>query len=248
MVCTNPDLTVYRGNKKEYWRRVDAVRKKFGILGKEGGILNLNKAAQKKYFAAVDAALCHTLENVEEKDGYIFIKDRKKDLIISKGINIYPREIGEILQKNPYIKAAAVIGEKDKEGEEHPAAYIELEEGIKTNITLVFSPLQALLAAKAVATYVSPFVGRLDDIGHDGMELISQIVQIYDNYGFDTEIIVASIRHPQHVLQAALIGADIATIPFKVIKQLAKHPLTDVGLQRFLEDWAKVPDRDQIFR
>ena len=128
------------------------------------------------------------------------------------------------------------------------AVKILSEEGIKTNGTLVFSPLQAILAAKAGATYVSPFVGRLDDIGHDGMELISQIVQIYDNYGFDTEIIVASIRHPQHVLQAALIGADIATIPFKVIKQLAKHPLTDVGLQRFLEDWAKVPDRDQIFR
>ncbi|TCK04512.1 fructose-6-phosphate aldolase [Phorcysia thermohydrogeniphila] len=128
------------------------------------------------------------------------------------------------------------------------AVKILSQEGIKTNVTLVFSPLQAILAAKAGATYVSPFVGRLDDIGHDGMELISQIVQIYDNYGFDTEIIVASIRHPQHVLQAALIGADIATIPFKVIKQLAKHPLTDVGLQRFLEDWAKVPDRDQIFR
>ncbi|RUM42374.1 MAG: fructose-6-phosphate aldolase [Desulfurobacterium sp.] len=128
------------------------------------------------------------------------------------------------------------------------AVKILSQEGIKTNVTLVFSPLQAILAAKAGANYVSPFVGRLDDIGHDGMELISQIVQIYDNYGFETEVIVASIRHPQHVLQAALIGADIATIPFKVIKQLAKHPLTDVGLQRFLEDWAKVPDRDQIFR
>ena len=120
-------------------------------------------------------------------------------------------------------------------------------EGIKTNVTLVFSPLQALLAAKAGATYVSPFVGRLDDIGHDGMELISQVVQIYENYGFETEVIVASIRHPQHVLQAALIGAHIATIPFKVIKQLAKHPLTDIGIERFLEDWAKVPDRDAIF-
>ncbi len=122
------------------------------------------------------------------------------------------------------------------------------EEGIKTNVTLVFSPLQALLAAKAGATFVSPFVGRLDDIGHDGMELVAQTVQIFDNYGFDTEIIVASIRHPQHVLQAALLGADIATIPFKVIKQLAKHPLTDVGIERFLEDWAKVPDKDEIFK
>ena len=128
------------------------------------------------------------------------------------------------------------------------AVKILSEEGIKTNVTLVFSPLQALLAAKAGATFVSPFVGRLDDIGHDGMELIAQIVQIYGNYGFDTEIIVASIRHPQHVLQAALLGADIATIPFKVIKQLAKHPLTDVGIERFLEDWAKVPDKDAIFK
>jgi transaldolase len=127
------------------------------------------------------------------------------------------------------------------------AVKILSEEGIKTNVTLVFSPLQALLAAKAGATYVSPFVGRLDDIGHDGMELIAQIVQIYDNYGFDTEIIVASVRHPQHVLQSALLGADIATIPFKVVKQLAKHPLTDVGIERFLEDWAKVPDKDSIF-
>jgi transaldolase len=128
------------------------------------------------------------------------------------------------------------------------AVKILSEEGIKTNVTLVFSPLQALLAAKAGATFVSPFVGRLDDIGHDGMELIAQIVQIYDNYGFDTEIIVASIRHPQHVLQAAIMGADIATIPFKVIKQLANHPLTDVGIERFLEDWAKVPDKDTIFK
>ena len=128
------------------------------------------------------------------------------------------------------------------------AVKILSEEGVKTNVTLVFSPLQALLAAKAGATFVSPFVGRLDDIGHDGMELIAQIVQIFDNYGFDTEIIVASIRHPQHVFQAALIGADIATIPFKVIKQLAKHPLTDIGIERFLEDWAKVPDKDAIFK
>jgi len=128
------------------------------------------------------------------------------------------------------------------------AVKILSSEGIKTNVTLVFSPLQALLAAKAGATYVSPFVGRLDDVGHDGMELISQVVQIYENYAFDTEVIVASVRHPQHVLQAALIGADIATIPFKVIKQLSKHPLTDIGIERFLEDWAKVPDKDTIFK
>jgi len=115
--------------------------------------------------------------------------------------------------------------------------------GIKTNVTLVFSPLQALLAAKAGATFVSPFVGRLDDISTDGMELISDIVQIYDNYNFSTEIIVASIRHPVHVLVSAKLGADIATIPYKVIAQLAKHPLTDIGLEKFLSDWEKVPKK-----
>jgi len=112
-------------------------------------------------------------------------------------------------------------------------------EGIKTNVTLVFSAAQALLAAKAGATYVSPFVGRLDDIGNPGMDLISDIVTIYDNYGYQSEIIVASIRSPQHVLDAALIGADIATIPFKVIAKLAKHPLTDIGIEQFLSDWEK---------
>ncbi len=113
--------------------------------------------------------------------------------------------------------------------------------GIKTNVTLVFSALQALLAAKAGATYVSPFVGRLDDISQDGMDLIADIVQIYENYAFDTEIIVASIRHPVHVLMSAKLGADIATIPFKVISQLAHHPLTDSGLEKFLSAWGNVP-------
>lgn len=112
-------------------------------------------------------------------------------------------------------------------------------EGIKTNVTLVFSAAQALLAAKAGATYVSPFVGRLDDIGNPGMDLISDIVTIYDNYGYQSEIIVASVRSPQHVVDAALVGADIATIPFKVIAQLAKHPLTDIGIEQFLSDWEK---------
>ncbi len=112
-------------------------------------------------------------------------------------------------------------------------------EGIKTNVTLVFSAMQALLAAKAGATYVSPFVGRLDDIGVQSMDLISDIVTIYDNYGFQSEIIVASVRSPQHVLDSALLGADIATIPLKVIKQLAQHPLTDKGMKQFLADWEK---------
>ena len=114
-------------------------------------------------------------------------------------------------------------------------------EGIKTNVTLVFSPLQALLAAKTGATYISPFVGRLDDISHNGMELIEQIRVILDNYDLESEIIVASIRNPLHVLDSALIGADVATVPFKVIKQLTKHPLTDSGIEKFLQDWEKVP-------
>ena len=113
--------------------------------------------------------------------------------------------------------------------------------GIKTNVTLCFSPVQALLAAKAGATYVSPFVGRLDDVSQDGMQLIEQIVEIYSNYGFKTKVLVASVRHPVHVLQSARIGADVATIPFNVIAQLANHPLTEAGLKKFLADWEKVP-------
>lgn len=113
--------------------------------------------------------------------------------------------------------------------------------GIKTNVTLVFSPVQALLAAKAGATYVSPFVGRLDDISHRGMELVEQIIQIFNNYNLPTQVIVASIRNPVHVLDAALIGAHVATIPFSVIEQLTKHPLTDIGIEKFLKDWEKVP-------
>lgn len=111
---------------------------------------------------------------------------------------------------------------------------------IKTNVTLIFSPSQALLAAKAGATYVSPFVGRLDDISHIGMDLVADIQDIYENYFFDTEVIVASIRNPLHVIEAAKIGADIATIPYSVITQLIKHPLTDIGIDRFLKDWEKV--------
>lgn len=110
-------------------------------------------------------------------------------------------------------------------------------DGIKTNVTLVFDPIQALLAAKAGATYVSPFIGRLDDIAQDGMELIEQIRIIFDNYGYETQILTASIRNPVHVLRAALIGSDVATIPYKVLLQLIKHPLTDIGLERFLKDY-----------
>ena len=114
-------------------------------------------------------------------------------------------------------------------------------EHIKTNVTLCFSPTQALLAAKAGATYISPFIGRLDDVSTEGMQLIEQIVRIYENYAFETEVLVASVRHPMHVVEAALIGAGVCTLPFKVIQQLAHHPLTDAGLAKFLEDAKKTP-------
>jgi len=116
-------------------------------------------------------------------------------------------------------------------------------EGVKTNVTLCFSAAQALLAAKAGATYLSPFIGRLDDISQDGMDLISNIKKIYANYGFKTQIIVASVRNPMHVVNAAMIGADICTIPYLVIEQLIRHPLTDIGINRFLEDYKKIPTK-----
>jgi transaldolase len=142
------------------------------------------------------------------------------------------QELAKINPKNIVIKVPMTT-------EGLKATSIFASEGIKTNVTLVFSPLQALLAAKAGATYVSPFVGRLDDVGHDGMEGVEQIRTIFDNYGYATETIVASVRSPLHVLNAALIGADICTIPYAIITQLAKHPLTDVGIEKFLADWKK---------
>lgn len=126
-------------------------------------------------------------------------------------------------------------------GEGLKAVKVLTAEGIRTNVTLIFSANQALLAALAGATYVSPFLGRLDDVGQDGMELIREIMTIFTNYGLETEVIAASIRHPLHVTQAALAGADIATIPYKVIMQMLKHPLTDIGIEKFLADWEKVP-------
>lgn len=146
------------------------------------------------------------------------------------------RKLSEIA-KNIVIKIALT-----KEGLK--AVRILSREGIKTNVTLCFSPTQALLVAKAGADYVSPFIGRLDDISQRGMDLIQDIKQIYSNYNFKTQIIVASIRNPLHVVDAAKIGADIATIPFNVIEQLIKHPLTDIGIQRFLEDYKKIPKLD----
>jgi len=148
---------------------------------------------------------------------------------------------GMILEARNLIKIAGNIVVKIPLIEEGLKAVKVLSgEGIRTNVTLCFSPVQALMAAKAGAAYISPFVGRLDDISHRGMELVEQIVTIYENYGYDTEVIVASIRNPVHVLDAALMGADIATMPYKVLGQLIKHPLTDIGLENFLADWKKM--------
>lgn len=149
------------------------------------------------------------------------------DAIVEEG-----RELAKI-HENIVVKVPLI-----KEGLK--AVKIFSAEGIKTNVTLCFSPSQALLAAKAGAYIISPFVGRLDDISQNGMELISQIITIYDNYKYETQVLVASIRHPIHFVESALMGADIATIPFKVIEQLAKHPLTDSGLEKFLSDWEKL--------
>lgn len=134
---------------------------------------------------------------------------------------IHPNIVIKIPMTDEGLKAVKILTAKD----------------IKTNVTLIFSANQALLAALAGATYVSPFVGRLDDVGQDGMDLVGEIVQIFAQYGFSTEVIAASIRHPQHVVQSALLGADVATVPYKVLQQMIKHPLTDLGIERFLSDW-----------
>jgi len=141
------------------------------------------------------------------------------------------RELAKI-HKNIVVKVPLI-----KEGLKAVRTFSQ--EGVKTNVTLCFSPTQALLAAKAGATYISPFIGRLDDISHTGMDLIQQIVQIYQNYSFKTEVLVASVRHPLHVVESALLGADVVTMPFKVIDQLVQHPLTTIGLEKFLADWKK---------
>lgn len=151
----------------------------------------------------------------------------KSDDILKEG-----RELAKI-HRNIVVKVPLI-----KEGLK--AVRIFSQEGIRTNVTLCFSASQATLAAKAGAYIISPFVGRLDDISHNGMELVSQIVQIYGNYNYQTQVLVASVRHPMHFIDSALMGADIATMPFKVIEQLIKHPLTDIGLDKFLSDWKKL--------
>ncbi|EKD35844.1 MAG: hypothetical protein ACD_75C01754G0001 [uncultured bacterium] len=179
-------------------------------------------AKEKKPFVEIVAEICKIV------DGPVSAEVVSLD---APGMLAEARDLAKIAE-NIVVKIPMIV-------EGLKAVKILAAEGIKTNVTLVFSAAQALLAAKAGASYVSPFVGRLDDIGNPGMDLVSDIVTIYDNYGYTSEIIVASVRSPQHVLDAALIGADIATIPFKVIAQLAKHPLTDAGMEQFLADWEK---------
>lgn len=155
--------------------------------------------------------------------------------VVSTDFNGIMKEANELakIHENIVVKIPLI-----KEGIKAVKALTD--EDIKTNVTLCFSASQALLAAKAGATYISPFVGRLDDISHNGMDLIEQIVQIYRNYNYKTQVLVASIRHPLHLVDAALMGADVATMPFDVIEKLFKHPLTDIGLEKFLSDWKKL--------
>jgi len=153
----------------------------------------------------------------------------------SKGMIKEARQLSKI-HKNVVVKIPMTA-------EGLKAVKVLSKEGVKTNVTLVFSPNQALLAAKAGATYVSPFVGRLDDISHNGMDLVRDIVTIYRNYGFKTQVIAASMRHPVHVTEAALAGAHVATVPYDILKKMLKHNLTDEGIQKFLKDWEKVPKK-----
>jgi transaldolase len=163
-------------------------------------------------------------------DGPISAEAVSKD---SEGMIKEARQLSKI-HKNVIVKIPMTA-------EGLKAVKVLSKEGVKTNVTLVFSPNQALLAAKAGATYVSPFVGRLDDISHNGMDLVRDIVTIYRNYGFKTQVIAASMRHPVHVTEAALAGAHVATVPYDILKKMLKHNLTDEGIQKFLKDWEKVP-------
>ena len=181
-------------------------------------------AREKRPFEQVIAEICDIV------DGPVSAEATALD---AEGMIEQGKELSQI-HENVVIKIPMT--------EEGMKAVVGLSEaGICTNVTLVFSPNQALVAAKCGAAFVSPFVGRIDDVGGDGMDLVSQILDIYDQYAFETEVIVASVRHPQHVLDAALLGAEIATVPYKILKKLFNHPLTDVGIDRFLKDWEGVP-------
>jgi transaldolase len=197
------------------WGAVDGVTTNPSLISKE----NLPaKELLREICSVIDGPVSAEVIGLEHDE---MLREARELAKIHKNINV----------KIPLIKEGLI------------AVRILNKENIKTNVTLCFSASQALLAAKAGATFISPFIGRLDDISHLGMDLVRQIKTIYNNYDFKTQIIVASIRNPLHVVDAAMMGADIATIPFKVIEQLIKHPLTDIGIERFLEDWKKVPKK-----
>jgi len=191
---------------------IDGVTTNPSLMAKEGG--DVNEIAKK---------ICELV------DGPVSLE------VLSTDFEGMVKEARELVKFGPNVVIKIPMTEEGIK-----ASYFLEKEGIPTNVTLVFSLNQALLVGKIGASYVSPFVGRLDDIGEQGMELVREIVQVYKNYDFKTEIIVASVRHPEHVRRAALYGAHIATIPFKVIKKLAAHPLTDIGLEKFLNDFKKV--------
>lgn len=183
-----------------------------------------------------------TLLSKEKKDPQIIIKEILETVIGPVSLEVIAKDAKGMCEE---ARKLALLGDnaviKIPMTEEGVKAVRQLSlEGIKTNVTLIFQPIQALIAAKAGATYVSPFIGRLDDMATKGMGIIDEICKIFFNYAFETEVIVASIRNPVHVLDAALIGADIATIPFNVLKQLMNHPLTDIGLEKFLKDWESI--------
>lgn len=191
---------------------VDGVTTNPSLVAKEG-----------RDFKQVIAEICSIVDGPISAEAVSL----KADEMVAEGVElakIHKNIVVKLPMTKDGLKATKVLAEK----------------GIKVNMTLVFSPSQALLAAKVGAAYVSPFVGRLDDISHYGMDLVTQIITIFDNYGYDTEVIVASVRNPLHVVDAALAGAHIATIPFSVIDQLVKHPLTDIGIEKFLADWKKL--------
>ncbi len=198
-------------------------------LGVLDGVTTNPSLIAREGLSGRDAFKNHIRKICEIVEGPVSAESVSEDL---EGMVAEGRELSAIAQNVVVKIPMTTVGLR--------AVKILSGEGIHTNVTLAFTPLQALLAAKAGATYVSPFVGRLDDISQNGMELVREILEIFSNYLFETEIIVASIRNPVHVLDAAKLGADIATIPYKVIEQLARHPLTDQGIQKFSEDWKKV--------
>ncbi len=199
-----------------------------------------------------EASSMGLVDGVTTNPSLIAKTGRKLDEVIADICEIVD---GPISAEAVSLEADGMIAEGRELAKIHPNVVIKVpltldglkacrtltDEGTGVNVTLCFSPSQALMAAKAGATFISPFVGRLDDISHTGMELIEQICQIYRNYDFNTEVLVASIRHPVHVVEAAMLGADVSTIPWAVMKKLVKHPLTDIGIERFLADWKNVP-------